>query len=214
MQSLLLLAAACSSISLGGALGGEGLRGAGLQQSLGGVERQAGGEARARALLALAAGGGPGLNASAATHHCVVTADFAKSAATFGWLFGTAPTGKPNNSSWVWYRGVNTTARALLVHTPLGPPGWTLEIIQPFDTQPSFWAELLRDLGPVIQHFGVVLAKGTMDATRAVFEAAGFPTIQMGQGSWGCYAYYDLRATLGAVLELLDEGNTACTCPS
>ena len=65
-----------------------------------------------------------------------------------------------------------------------------MEFIQPADSFPSFWSELLDSEGPLIHHFGVAVEPATaFESTRSGFAAAGFPTVQMGMGSWGCYAY-------------------------
>ena len=71
----------------------------------------------------------------------------------------------------------------------------------------------MKSEGPLIHHFGVnVEPPSAFDSTRAAFAAAGFPTVQMGMGSWGCYAYVDARETLGGVLELLGNG-ISCLAP-
>lgn len=65
-----------------------------------------------------------------------------------------------------------------------------MEFIQPADSYPSFWSELLVSEGPLIHHFGVAVEPASaFESTRSGFAAAGFPTVQMGMGSWGCYAY-------------------------
>jgi len=175
-----------------------------------------------RALLAaaLAASGAaaapPTFNATAVNHLCLVTRDFNRTARAYALLFGGAPpVGRPALHSWNWYRGRNTTAQALLVHAPGGPRGFSLEIISPLDGAPSVYNELLAAQGNSAQHVGInVDPPGSIDAARAALAAAGYETVQMGQGAWGCYAYVWMRDDFGTILELLDPGNLACRCPS
>lgn len=156
----------------------------------------------------------PLLNASLVNHFCLVSRDFNATAHAYAFLFGgSPPVGKPALHQWNWYRGANTSAAALLVHAPAGPPGFTVEIISPQDSLPSIYNELLGKQGPTVQHFGVAVPQGSMDAVRAQFEAAGYHTVQAGQGSWGCYAYIQMP-DLGTIVELLDSGNMHCTCPT
>ena len=110
---------------------------------------------------------------------------------------------------------MNTTAKALLVHAPGGPAGFTVEIISPLDDGPSVYNELLAFQDNAVQHVGInVDPPGSMAAAREAFAAQGYETVQMGQGSWGCYAYIWMRGDLGTIVELLDPGNLACVSPT
>jgi len=117
--------------------------------------------------------------------------------------------------SWLWYRGANTTAKALLVHAPGGPPGFSIEIISPMDDQPSIYNELLATQGSSVQHIGInVDPPGSIAAAHAAFVAAGYEPVFAGQGSWGCFIYFWMRGDLGTVVEVLDPGNMACRSPT
>ena len=73
---------------------------------------------------------------------------FNATAKAYSWLFGAAPpVGAISEHTWLWYRGANTTAKALLVHAPGGPAGFTIEIISPQDDEPSIYNELLGKQG-------------------------------------------------------------------
>ena len=72
--------------------------------------------AAALALAAAASAAAPPFNATAVNHFCVVTRDFNATAKAYSWLFGAAPpVGAISEHTWLWYRGANTTAKALLV---------------------------------------------------------------------------------------------------
>jgi len=124
-------------------------------------------------------------------HFCFVTGDFNLTADTIGHLFGVpTPIGQRIERSWVWYRGALTAARPVSSLVPISSTaGFTAEIITP-DNHPSLWSELLAKQGPTIQHFGLNIPTGTMDATRMALTAAGFPTLQMSQvPTYVCNAY-------------------------
>ena len=158
----------------------------------------------------------PPFNASTVNHFCVVTRDFNATAKAYAWLFGTSPpVGKVSEHSWLWYRGENTSALALLVHAPAGPAGFTLEIISPLDSLPSIYNELLAAQGASVQHMGInVSPPGSIQSAVDAFAARGYDVVFAGQGSWGCFAYVWMRGDLGTIVELLDPGNLSCRAPS
>jgi hypothetical protein len=79
----------------------------------------------AAAAVSVALASTPPFNATTLNHFCVVTRDFNATANAYSWLFGAAPpVGAISEHSWLWYRGANTTAKALLVHAPGGPAGF------------------------------------------------------------------------------------------
>lgn len=172
----------------------------------------------AAALLAAsgAAGAAPPFNATTVNHVCLVTRDFNATANAYAWLFGSAaPVASVSEHSWLWYRGANTTAKALLVHAPGGPAGFTIEIISPIDSLPSIYNELLDAQGNSAQHMGInVDPPGSIADATAAFAARGYETVFAGQGSWGCFAYVWMRDDLGTIIELLDHGNLNCRAPS
>ena len=158
----------------------------------------------------------PPFNASSVNHGCVVTRDFNATANAYAWLFGAAaPVGKVSEHSWLWFRGQNTSARALLVHAPAGPAGFSLEIITPLDAQPSIYNELLAAQGNSVQHMGVnVSPPGSIAAAVAAFAEKGYEVVFAGQGAWGCFYYISMRDDFGTIIELLDPGNMACRSPT
>lgn len=168
------------------------------------------------AVLATTSAASPPFNSSTLNHFCVVTRDFNKTANAYAWLFGAAPpVGKISEHSWLWYRGRNTSALALLVHAPAGPSGLTLEIISPQDSLPSIYNELLDAQGNSVQHMGInVSPPGSIADAVAAFVEKGYDIVFAGQGSWGCFYYIWMRDDLGTVLELLDPGNMNCRSPT
>ena len=158
----------------------------------------------------------PPFNASTINHMCVVTRDFNATAEAYAWLFGAAaPIGKVSEHSWLWYRGQNTSARALLVHAPAGPAGFSLEIITPLDALPSIYNELLAAQGNSVQHLGInVSPPGSIAAAVAAFEQKGYEVVFAGQGAWGCFYYISMRGDFGTIIELLDPGNMECRSPT
>jgi len=164
----------------------------------------------------VAASVAPPFNATTVNHFCVVTTDFNKTANAYAWLFGSAPpVGAISEHSWLWYRGANTSAKALLVHAPAGPAGFTIEIISPMDSLPSIYNELLAKQGNSVQHIGVNVApQGSIADAVAAFAAKGYEVVFAGQGSWGCFAYVWMRDDFGTIIELLDHDNLDCRAPS
>jgi hypothetical protein len=81
----------------------------------------------------------------------------------------------------MYYRGVLSPARAMLVHIPIAAPGFTLEIIQPYDSYPSFWDELLKQNNNFFHHFGVNVGPA-FASIRTQLDKMGFLTVQIGQG--------------------------------
>ena len=150
----------------------------------------------AAAAVAISSGGAlpalassPPFNATTVNHFCLVTKDFNATARAYAWLFGgVPPAAKISEHSWLWYRGANTSAKALLVHAPGGPAGFTIEIISPVDELPSIYNELLAAQGNTVQHAGInVSPPGSIADAVAAFNARGYETVFAGQGSWGCF---------------------------
>jgi hypothetical protein len=81
----------------------------------------------------------------------------------------------------MYYRGVVSQAKAMIVHIPVAAPGFTLEIIKPADNYPSFWDELLKQYNNFFHHFGVSVGN-QFDSIRLQLEKMGFLTTQIGQG--------------------------------
>ena len=128
----------------------------------------------------------PPFNATTINHFCVVTKDYNATANAYAWLFGTSPPiAKISEHSWLWYRGMNTSAKALLIHVPGGPIGFTLEIISPLDSLPSIYNELLGAQGNSVQHFGInVSPPGSISITVDAFVKQGYEIVFAGQGTW------------------------------
>jgi hypothetical protein len=176
--------------------------------------------AAAFAVLSLAAAStsavAPPFDPLAVNHFCIVTRDFNATAKAYAWMFGAAPpVAKISEHDWLWYRGANTSAKALLVHVPGGPGNFTIEIISPVDGLPSIYNELLATQGNSIQHIGInVSPPGSLATAAAAFAAKGYETVFAGAASWGCFVYVWMRDDFGTLVELLDHGNTGCRAPS
>jgi len=178
--------------------------------------RLAAAAAAAALLAALAGAAAPPFDPLTVNHFCLVTKDFNATAAAYAWMFGAAPpVAKVSEHDWLWYRGQNTSAKALLVHVPGGPNNFTIEIISPIDGLPSIYNELLATQGNSIQHIGInVSPPGSLALAAAAFAAKGYETVFAGAASWGCFVYVWMRDDFGTLVELLDHGNTACRAPS
>jgi len=161
--------------------------------------------------------GGPSLagllDPTKINHFCTVVSDFNATVANYAQLFGgPLPIGDLSGDYWTYYRGQPTKANCLLTQIPVTTaPGFHWEVLEPANEYPSFWRELLTENGNFFHHFGVLVPE--MDSARAKVAAAGYEMVQIGQGPWGCYAYMDGRAQLGAVIELLSIGQLNCSKP-
>ena len=98
------------------------------------------------------------------------------------------------------YKGESTPARAKLAFFHLGQVD--LELIEPIDG-PSTWKDQLDQHGESLHHIAFVV--NGMKEKIAYLDAKGLPLIQRGEYTGGRYAYVDGTATLGAVLELLEN---------
>eukprot|EP01111_Echinosteliopsis_oligospora_P016161 TRINITY_DN6606_c0_g1_i1.p1 TRINITY_DN6606_c0_g1~~TRINITY_DN6606_c0_g1_i1.p1 ORF type:complete len:187 (+),score=33.55 TRINITY_DN6606_c0_g1_i1:297-857(+) len=153
------------------------------------------------------------LNPSNINHFCTVVKNFNTSVNSYVNVFGgSLPIGYTSSNNWTYYNGLPTEAQALLTKVPVGDGKFTWEILQPADDYPSFWRQILEETGDSFHHIGLTVDE--MDSARAGLEALGYPTIQIGQGNWGCYAYIDGRQQFGAVLELLSIGQLNCSKPT
>lgn len=82
--------------------------------------------------------------------------------------------------------------------------GTQIELIQPIGDEPSFWKDCLTEKGPHIHH--LAFGSNAIRQDMAELAAKGDGCVQYGEwgGGSGKYAYFDLRKSLNAVVELLD----------
>jgi len=158
--------------------------------------------------LALTEQGGP-LNASDVDLIRIAVRDFEAVTAAYEDLLGPALVEEAVQEDWTWYNGRYSNVSFRLSSFPMGPPpSVRLEIVSPLNSESSFTAELLRANGPFFSHMGVDVPD--LGQARMGVEALGCPTVQRGQRGTTCYAMVDCRESLGAVLELKQEGGS---CP-
>jgi methylmalonyl-CoA/ethylmalonyl-CoA epimerase len=98
------------------------------------------------------------------------------------------------------YRGSPSLARAKLAFFHLGQVD--LELIEPIGS-PSTWKEALDAHGYSVHHIAFQV-KDTPQVVRTL-EEKGVPMVQQGQYTGGMYTYMDASASLGLVLELLEN---------
>lgn len=98
------------------------------------------------------------------------------------------------------YNGQPTEARARLAFFHLGQVD--LELIEPVG-KPSTWQDHLDEHGNSLHHIAFEI-KG-MPARVAYLDAQGLPLVQRGEYTGGRYAYFNGKAQLGAILELLEN---------
>ena len=82
--------------------------------------------------------------------------------------------------------------------------GVQIELIEPIGDEPSYWKECLVEKGPHIHH--LAFQSDNIHEDMATLASMGDPYVQYGEwgGGSGKYAYFDLRQSLSAVVELLD----------
>ena len=98
------------------------------------------------------------------------------------------------------YEGAPTTGRARLAFFHLGQVD--LELLEPIG-EPSTWNDQLRQRGPSLHHVAFEIVG--MQEKRAYLNSQGLQLLQRGEYVGGRYAYFDSQASLGAVLELLEQ---------
>lgn len=81
-----------------------------------------------------------------------------------------------------------------------------IEIIQP-GPEPSAWRDLLNEKGPGFHHFA--LKTRNLTKRKAYLEGKGHELLQQGEfdKGGGRYAYFNTKADLGALIELLEFDN-------
>jgi hypothetical protein len=98
------------------------------------------------------------------------------------------------------YAGAPTTARARLAFLHVGQVD--IELLEPVG-EPSTWNDQLQRYGPSLHH--VAFEVVGMAEKRAYLNGQGLNLLQRGEYVGGRYAYFDTQASLGAVLELLEQ---------
>lgn len=103
-----------------------------------------------------------------------------------------------------WYLGKPSTAAA---HIAMGFSGHTqIELIQPADEQPSVLRDESGAVQPGFHHFGV--AAEDFDTALAALTANGDEVVfQDRPNATTRVAYVDTRATLGAMVELIEASD-------
>eukprot|EP01116_Phalansterium_solitarium_P003167 TRINITY_DN1383_c0_g1_i2.p2 TRINITY_DN1383_c0_g1~~TRINITY_DN1383_c0_g1_i2.p2 ORF type:complete len:190 (-),score=30.47 TRINITY_DN1383_c0_g1_i2:65-634(-) len=153
------------------------------------------------------------VNGANVTHFAVVVGDIGAAALHYSSLFGIELDVSVMTASWTWYRSQFVNSTCKVSFAPIGPAGMSIEVIQPIGG-PSFWQELLSADGPSLHHYGVMV--DDFDATVQRLAVSGYKLVQISQlvGHWvGCYAYFDARDQIGAVLEILQPGISNCSQP-
>jgi methylmalonyl-CoA/ethylmalonyl-CoA epimerase len=98
------------------------------------------------------------------------------------------------------YNGRPSVARARLAFLNLGQVD--LELIEPIG-EPSTWKDQLDGHGDSLHHIAFRV-QGMAERLRSL-ESRGATLVQRGDYTGGRYAYVDATATLGTVLELLEN---------
>ncbi len=102
------------------------------------------------------------------------------------------------------YQGAPTFARARMAFLNVGQ--LDIELLEPIG-EPSTWNDQLRQHGPSLHHLAFEV--DGMGDKRAYLGNEGLELIQRGEFGGGRYAYFDSRARLGAILELLEHDDPA-----
>jgi Glyoxalase/Bleomycin resistance protein/Dioxygenase superfamily len=88
-------------------------------------------------------------------------------------------------------------------HIAIGYAGETqIELVQHVSGT-SLYADFARDQGFAIQHVGYVMKEGELEAAAARLVSAGYQAIQTANTRIGRFAYFDTRASIGMVTELI-----------
>ena len=88
-------------------------------------------------------------------------------------------------------------------HISIGYAGETqIELVQHVSGT-SGYADFLRDHGHAIQHVGYVMKDSELETEAARLVSAGYRAIQTANTRIGRFAYFDMRAPIGVVTELI-----------
>lgn len=144
------------------------------------------------------------LGTNIVTQIAFVTRDIEATAAKWAAVLGVDPsevivTG-PLDETNATYLGEPMSARAKLCFLNAGQV--QIELIEP-DGNPSTWQKHLDEHGESVHH----IAFGVKDMPSVVsrLSKAGYPEIQRGDYTGGCYSYIDAVKDLGIQLELLEN---------
>jgi methylmalonyl-CoA/ethylmalonyl-CoA epimerase len=105
-----------------------------------------------------------------------------------------------NSSRPTLFRGVRSDAKAKLAFIEMD--NLQIELIQPLGGK-SIWQEFLDKNGEGIHHIAFTVKN--INGVEKQFELQGMPTIQSGGWDGGAYSYIDASASLGCILELLEN---------
>jgi methylmalonyl-CoA/ethylmalonyl-CoA epimerase len=134
----------------------------------------------------------------------IITADIDKLSNAWARLLGVEVpswhmTDGPEESH-IQYLGERTEARAKLAFFDLGQV--RLELIEPVG-RPSTWGDFLDQHGDGLHHIAFHIQG--MDEVLLRLDAQDISLVQRGDYTGGRYAYVDGTASLGAILELLEN---------
>ena len=134
----------------------------------------------------------------------LVVRDIEKTAKAYAAVFGMGMPNiiitDPEEKAHTRFRGDPTQARAKLAFFKMGPV--SLELIEPIG-EPSTWKEFLDEHGEGVHHIAFRIEG--MEKVLTYLAGKDISAIQRGDYTGGRYAYVDSAASLGVVLELLEN---------
>lgn len=134
----------------------------------------------------------------------IVVRDVEKSAKLYGKLFGITDWAIYDPGPYIQtliYKGKRVENPSFIVGTATVGP-MELELIQPVSEDLPY-ADFLKEHGEGLHHLGHVHTSD-LDASVRELEAQGFPCIFYGDAGQTKFAYVDMTASLGAIIELLE----------
>ena len=147
---------------------------------------------------------GSGIGANAICQIGLVVRDIERTAKVYADLFGmdmpAITITDPEEIAHTKFRDTPSSARAKLAFFKMGPI--SLELIEPVGG-PSTWKEFLDEHGEGVHHIAFRIEG--MERVLTFLEGRGISVVQRGDYTGGRYAYTDSAASLGVILELLEN---------
>lgn len=106
---------------------------------------------------------------------------------------------EPSTVSNITYHGRPVKHRFKIALTRVGP--MQLELLEPVEGD-SIYRDFLEEHGEGVHHLGHVRVDNIDEAVQQL-EKDGFPCLQSGRFKGGAYAYMDMVASLGTIIELV-----------
>jgi len=153
---------------------------------------------------------GPFLQGYNYTHMGIVVSDLTTASTFYNTVFGVnVPAGTVTTDQWTVYRGSVSNPK-IFVSEVIFFSNTTFKIIQPLDSVPSIWNEVLSNQGgPSFHHISILT--GDIQTVRNEFKTLGINVVQMGYGTtYGCYIYFDATAQIGMLIEVVQKSNLNC----